>query len=144
MYSETLLTLIKGQQLSKANFSCYVLSSYGQCSVKKLAGDLLLGLKFVKLEIISTSFIDFLYDKMVGLQRYIFPRYDTYPDTVVTIRYIATKQEGNCLMSCSWAQMSVQLTSLVLNITLNTAQRGFFSSVCSENRSAFPCLLMHM
>ena len=31
--------------------------------MEKLAGDLLLGLKFVKLEILSTSFIDFLYDK---------------------------------------------------------------------------------
>ena len=55
-------------QLSKANFSCYVLSSYGQCSMKKLAGDLLLGLKFVKLEILSTSFIDFLYDKLGELR----------------------------------------------------------------------------
>ena len=32
--------------------------------MEKLAGDLLLGLKFVKLEILSTSFIDFLYDKL--------------------------------------------------------------------------------
>ena len=31
--------------------------------MEKLAGDLLLGLKLVKLEILSTSFIDFLYDK---------------------------------------------------------------------------------
>ena len=31
---------------------------------EKLAGDLLLGLNFVKLEILSTSFIDFLYDKL--------------------------------------------------------------------------------
>ena len=30
--------------------------------MEKLAGDLLLGLKFVKLEILSTSFIDFLYE----------------------------------------------------------------------------------
>ena len=30
----------------------------------KLAGDLLLGLKFVKLEILSTSFIDFLYEEL--------------------------------------------------------------------------------
>ena len=61
--------------------------------------------------------------------------------------YITTKQEGYCLMSCLWAQKSVQLTSLVgsthafvvsaiLNITLNTAQHGFFSSVCSENHHA--------
>ena len=58
--------------------------------------------------------------------------------------YITTKQEGYCLMSCSWAQKSVQLTSLVgsmhafvvsaiLDIMLNTAQHGFFLSVCSEN-----------
>ena len=32
--------------------------------MEKLAGDLLLGLKFVKLEILSKSFIDFLYDKL--------------------------------------------------------------------------------
>ena len=84
----------------------------------------------------------------LGLQRYIFPQYDTYPDTVVTIwytiRYITTKQEGYCLVSCWWAQKSVQLTgsmhafavSAILNITLNTAQHGFFSSVYSENRHA--------
>ena len=30
----------------------------------------------------------------------------------------------------------LELTSLVSNITLNTAQNGFFSSVCSENRRA--------
>ena len=40
---------------SKANFSCQVISSYGWCSVEKLAGDLLLGLKVVRLEILSTS-----------------------------------------------------------------------------------------
>ena len=33
---------------SKANFSCQGMSSYGWCSMEKLAGDLLLGLKFVK------------------------------------------------------------------------------------------------
>ena len=33
-------------------------------SMEKLAGDLLLGLKFVKLEILSTSFIDFLYEEL--------------------------------------------------------------------------------
>ena len=32
--------------------------------MEKLTGDLLLGLTFVKLEIISTSFIDFLYDEL--------------------------------------------------------------------------------
>ena len=32
--------------------------------MEKLAGDLLLGLKFVKLEILSTSFIDFLYSTL--------------------------------------------------------------------------------
>ena len=36
--------------------------------MEKLAGDLLLGLKFVKLEIPSTSFIDFLYDKLGELR----------------------------------------------------------------------------
>ena len=34
------------------------------CTVEKLAGDLSLGLKFVKLEILSISFMDFLYDKI--------------------------------------------------------------------------------
>ena len=29
------------------------------------------------------------------------------------IHYITTKQEGYCLVSCSWAQKYVQLTSLV-------------------------------
>ena len=32
--------------------------------MEKLAGDLLMGLRFVKLEILSTSFIDFLCDKL--------------------------------------------------------------------------------
>ena len=41
-----------------------LLSSYGQCSMEKLAGDLSLGLKFVKLEILSTSFMDFLYGEL--------------------------------------------------------------------------------
>ena len=43
------------------------LSSYEQLWVMQygeMAGDLLLGLKFVKLDILSTSFIDFLYDKL--------------------------------------------------------------------------------
>ena len=53
------------------------------------------------------------------VSRYSLSRYDTYPDTVChdtihyTIRCITTKQEGYCLVSCSWAQRSVQLTSLV-------------------------------
>ena len=34
--------------------------------MEKLARDLLLGLKFVKLEILSTSFIDFLYEYKLG------------------------------------------------------------------------------
>ena len=44
------------------------MSSYGWCSMEKLAGDLLLGLKFVKLEILSTSFIDFLYEELGELR----------------------------------------------------------------------------
>ena len=36
--------------------------------MEKMAGDLLLGLKFVRLEILSTSFIDFLYDKLGELR----------------------------------------------------------------------------
>ena len=36
--------------------------------MEKLAGDLLLELKFVKLEILSTSFIHFLYDKLGELR----------------------------------------------------------------------------
>ena len=67
--------------------------------------------------------------------RYI-SRYSCHDTIHDTIQYITTKQEGHCLMSCSWAQKSVQLTSLVLNITLNTTQHGFFSSICSENRRA--------
>ena len=40
--------------------------------MEKLAGDLLLGLQFVKLEILSTSFIDFLHDKLGELRsRYL-------------------------------------------------------------------------
>ena len=65
-------------------------------------------------------------------------RYSCHDTIHDTIRYITTKR----LMSCSWAQKSVQLTSLVgsthafvvsaiLNITLNNAQHGFFLSVCS-------------
>ena len=53
---------------SKANFSCQDMSSYGQCSKEKLAGGLLLGLRFVKPVILSTSFIDFLYDKLGELR----------------------------------------------------------------------------
>ena len=36
--------------------------------MEKLAGDLLLGLKLVKLEILLTSFIDFLSDKLGELE----------------------------------------------------------------------------
>ena len=36
--------------------------------MENLAGDLLLGLKFVKLEILSTSFIDFLYEELGELR----------------------------------------------------------------------------
>ena len=36
--------------------------------MEKLAGDLSLGLKFVKLEILSTSSIDFLYNKLGELR----------------------------------------------------------------------------
>ena len=36
--------------------------------MEKLAGDLLLGLKFVRLEILSTSFIDFLYEELGELK----------------------------------------------------------------------------
>ena len=36
--------------------------------MEKLDSDLLLGLKFVKLEILSTSFMDFLYDKLGELR----------------------------------------------------------------------------
>ena len=35
-----------------------------KCSMEKLTGDLLLELKFVKLEILSTSFKDFLYGEL--------------------------------------------------------------------------------
>ena len=42
-------------------------------------------------------------------------RYSCHDTIHDTIRYITTKQEGYCLVSCSWAQKSVQLTSLVLN-----------------------------
>ena len=38
------------------------------CSMEKLPGDLLLGLKFVKLQILSTSSIDFLCDKLGKLR----------------------------------------------------------------------------
>ena len=36
--------------------------------MEKLTGDLLLGLKFVRLEILSTSFIDFLYEELGELR----------------------------------------------------------------------------
>ena len=36
--------------------------------MKKLAGDLLLGLKFVRVEILSTSFLDFLYEELGELR----------------------------------------------------------------------------
>ena len=37
-------------------------------------------------------------------------RYSCHDTMHDTIRYITTKQEGYCLVSCSWAQKSVQLT----------------------------------
>ena len=47
--------------------------------MEKLALDLLLGLKFAKLEILSTSFINFLYDKLgecdiITLQTFLIMR----------------------------------------------------------------------
>ena len=53
---------------SKTKFSCQVIRSYVKCSMEKLIGDLLSGLKFVRLQILSTSFIDFLYDKLGELR----------------------------------------------------------------------------
>ena len=44
------------------------MNSYEKCSMEKLAGDLLLGLKFVKLEILSTSLTDFLYEELGELR----------------------------------------------------------------------------
>ena len=78
---------------------------------------------------------------------HIIPRPATIHFSMIQYVTQETKQEGYCFVSCSWAQKSVQLTSLVgsthafvvsaiLNITLNTAQHGFFSSVCLENRCA--------
>ena len=61
--------------------------------MQKLAGDLLLGPKFVKLEILSTSFIDFLHDKLRELRSTIFwaygvhvqhpPTYHTHPSASI-------------------------------------------------------------
>ena len=64
-------------------------------------------------------------------------RYSCHDTIHDTIPYITTKREGYCLVCCSWAQKSVQLTSLVgsthaflvsaiLNVTLNT-EHGFLS-----------------
>ena len=53
---------------SKANFSCQVMGSYGWYSMEKSTGDLLLGLKFVRLEILSTLLIDFLYENLGELR----------------------------------------------------------------------------
>ena len=47
----------------QSNFSCRVMRSYVWYSMEKLAGDLLLELKSVKLEIIATSI---LIDKTFG------------------------------------------------------------------------------
>ena len=72
--------------------------------------------------------------------------HDTIPDM---IRYITTKQEGYWYgmvyfynkhdIEIEHGSTHAFLVSAILNITLNTAQRGFkFSSVCSENEdSAF-------
>ena len=49
----------------------FLLSSYEQLWVvqlEKLAGDLLLELKFVRLEVLLTSFIDFLYEELGELR----------------------------------------------------------------------------
>ena len=64
----TFQKILRTQQGSKTNFSCQVMSSYGQCSMEKLASDLLLRLKFVKLELLSTSLIDFLHGKLGELR----------------------------------------------------------------------------
>ena len=45
---------------SKANFSFQFIASYMLYTMEKLAGDLLLGLKFVKLSILPTLFIQFV------------------------------------------------------------------------------------
>ena len=78
----------------------------------------------------------------LGLQWYIFPRYDMYPDTVVTIRYTIWNvghRKSTQLTSLHLVVGSTHafVVSTILNVTLNTAQHGFFSSVCSENHSAF-------
>ena len=55
-------TVIKGKLLLSSYQQLWVVQ-YGE-----IAGDLLLGLKFVKPEILSTSFIDFLHDKLGELR----------------------------------------------------------------------------
>ena len=46
--------------LSKANFSFQFMTTYVWYSMEKLAGDLLLGLKLVKLSILPMLFIQFV------------------------------------------------------------------------------------
>ena len=44
------------------------ISSYEKCNVKKLAGDLLLGLELVKVSVLPTQLIDFLYERLGELR----------------------------------------------------------------------------
>ena len=57
----------KDLQLSEAIFSCEVLGSSDWCSMEKLSSDLL-RLNLVKLGILSTYLIGFLYDKLGELR----------------------------------------------------------------------------
>ena len=53
-------------------------------------------------------------------------RYSCHDTIHDTIRYITTKQEGYCLMSCSWAQEVCTADKPSLDIMINTAQHGFY------------------
>ena len=53
---------------SKANFSFQFIASYVWYSMEKLAGDLLFGLMFVKLSILPTLFIHFVYHRLGELR----------------------------------------------------------------------------
>ena len=53
---------------SKANFFFQFIASYVRYIMEKLAGDLLFGLKFVKLSILPTLFIHFVYHMLGELR----------------------------------------------------------------------------
>ena len=70
-----------------------------KCSMEKLTGDLLLELKFVKLEILSTSFKDFLYGELGELVIWVWMVKGTHANEADCFRQLTLPNIGEYFMA---------------------------------------------